>query len=145
MKKLTTLLLATLLIIGCSSTPQEKAEKAVTKNIETTIKENPDYKAYQPISFGQIDTIQLTKQADYQLATDSFQYFRNQLNVTADQTTISQVQQKTKAFKQEIESLENFYRNKKFSIQHQYKIEVKGKTYDRSEIFYLNSQYKIVE
>lgn len=142
MKKLATLLIVAICFIGCNSTPQKKAEKAVSKSLIIKTKEHTDY---QPISFGKLDTIQLKKVSAYQMATDSFQYYKNLLNVTDKQENISIVQQKTKAFKQEIKHLENYYQNKKFSIQHQYKVNIKGTPYDKDEVFYLNSKYEVVD
>lgn len=135
MKKILFLFLSTLLIIGCSNDPQSKAEKAVKSHLKQTVE------GYQPVSFGELYTIQLETEPDYKMAKDSLEYNMSELRKTSDQFVLAAHQQAAKKFKIIVAELEEFYKNKKYRINHKYS----GQNGEKDQDFYLTSYFDVVE
>lgn len=140
MKKFAFLILAVLFLSGCSNNPQSMAEKGVKSHLEKSIA------AYEPISFGVLDTINLSNDATYKTAKDSLNFYMNALKETADQFKLAANQNNAKKFRGMVDSLDFFYEGKKFRINHKYKANTsEGKNEEVDKVFYLNSGYVVVD
>ncbi len=140
MKKFGFLVLAVLFLAGCSSTPQDRAEKGVTTFLKKSIA------AYEPISFGELETLNLDKLPDLIAARDSLRFYRNALDQIGDQFQQAANQAKVKHFKSLEENLKNFYTGKKYRINHKYKANTaEGKSEEIDKDFYLTDAFIVVE
>ncbi len=140
MKKFAFLVLSVLFLVGCASTPQDKAEKSVKGHLKKTIA------AYDPISFGEIDTLSLDKIPELVAAKDSLQHYSNALKETHDQFQQAANQAGAKRFKAIVDNLERFYEGKRYRINHKYKANTaEGKTEEIEKDFYLTGEFYVVE
>lgn len=140
MKKLAILSLGLLLMYSCSNSPQSMAEKGVKDYLKKSIK------AYQPISFGVLDTLSLEKDSAYISAKDSMQFFMDKLKEVGDQFKLADNQKNAKRLKAVMADIAVFYDGKKFKINHKYKGNTaEGKNQDVDKDFYLNNMYEVVE
>lgn len=140
MKKAIILFLGAVLLAGCSNNPQSMAEKSVGKHLKKSVQ------AYESISFGTLDTLDLSKDSVYLLAKDSLSSSMAELNKTSDQFVLAAHQQAAKRNKAIVEDIERFYSNKKYKIQHTYRGNtLEGKNEEVNKEFYLNSGFVVVE
>lgn len=140
MKKIVIFLLGAVLLVGCNKTPQGTAESSVKKHLKKSVL------AYEPISFGELEAIELNSDSAYILAKDSLSNSLAELKKTSDQFVLAKHQQVAKRNKARIEMLEAFYSNKKYKIEHKYKANTsEGKNEEVSKDFYLTGGFVVVE
>ncbi|NLI72556.1 MAG: hypothetical protein GX361_07480 [Bacteroidales bacterium] len=140
MKKIVISFLGALLLIGCNNTPQGMAERSVKKHLKKSVQ------AYEPISFGSVESVDFTKDSVYILAKDSLDKSLAELKKTSDQFKLASHQKAAKRNKTLIENLEAFYSNKKYKIQHKYKANTsEGKNEEVNKDFYLTGEFVVVE
>lgn len=140
MKKISIFLLGLLFMCGCINNPQSMAEKGVRNFLKKNIA------AYEPISFGTLDTISVNNDSVYKVSMDSLNFYLRGLNETADQAKLAMNQQKAKDFKKKISDIETFYLDKKYKINHKYKGNTaEGSNQEIDKDFYLNNMFQVVE
>ena len=140
MKKIVILFLGIVLLVGCNNNPQGMAESSVKKHLKKSVL------AYEPISFGTLDTLDLSKDPVYMVAKDSLSKSLAELKKTSDQFVLAGHQQVAKRNKVIVDEMEAFYSNKKYKIEHKYKGNTsEGKNEEVDKEFYLNSGFVIVD
>ncbi len=141
--KQTLLLLSVIFMISCSQTPQEKAEKAVTKYLKKTEK----VADYQSKSFNNFKIVKLKEVDEYVIAQDSLRYYKTELNKMGDQFRMAAMQKGAKRMKYQIQDLEKFYKKVNYSIEHNYsyKASESGVVVNTTETFYLTHNFKVVK
>ncbi len=140
MKKITFLLFVLLFVTGCSNNPQSLAEKAVKTTLKKTVS------AYEPITFGELSDMTLDQCEDYKNIKDSLSFYKQELQKTSDQFVLAANQAKAKEFKLESERIEDFYKNKRYKLEHKYKANNSlGELEEITKVFYLNADFAVVD
>lgn len=140
MKKLAFLSLIALFVMGCSNGPQDMAENAVKTHLKKSVT------AYESISFGKLDTINLSNNSEYVAVRDSFRFYMDALKETGDQFKLADNQKNASRLKIIKEDIEKFFEGKTYSINHKYKGNTaEGGVKEVDKEFYLDGTYHIVE
>lgn len=140
MRQIGFLILSLVLLVGCGNNPQSQAEKGVKNFLKKNVQ------VYEPVSFGVLDTINISEDPEYVAAKDSLRIYMDALKVTADQFKLASNQQNAKRMRETIAGMESFYQGKKYKIYHKYQTHTaEGTSEEVDKDFYLNGLFEVVE